>query len=194
MRGLKDYNHSVRDPGRKPEDSNAYDGEVGRRTVAQQRQESEDRGRKMGPKKPEVQVEPAVEVEPEPTSGTGPFYYADETRTYVGDWVLNEAGKRVREGRGTYADGSYVYDGEWKSDTMEGQGTFTYASGATYEGAWVAGKYHGQGTYKWADGSSYTGTWESNTMHGTGEYVDAEGRTWNGQYFNGSGPGLTFVM
>ena len=148
----------------------------------------------MGPKKKEPEPEPEPETEPEPTSGTAPFYYADEARTYVGDWVRDESGKRVREGRGTYTDGSYVYDGEWKGDAMEGQGKFTYASGATYEGAWVAGKYHGQGTYTWADGSFYKGSWESNTMHGEGEYVDAEGRTWTGQYFNGSGPGLTFVM
>jgi len=39
-----------------------------------------------------------------------------------------------------------VYEGEFKDDKVEGQGTYTYADGSVYEGAWLNDKKEGQGT------------------------------------------------
>lgn len=38
------------------------------------------------------------------------------------------------------------------------------------------------------------GMWVDGRMHGDGTFIDAEGRRWCGQFFNGSGPGLTFQL
>jgi hypothetical protein len=38
-----------------------------------------------------------------------------------------------RHGVGTYKSGDNEYVGEWKDDAMDGQGKFTFASGAVYE-------------------------------------------------------------
>jgi hypothetical protein len=38
-----------------------------------------------------------------------------------------------RHGVGTYKSGDNEYVGDWKDDAMDGQGKFTFASGAVYE-------------------------------------------------------------
>ena len=38
-----------------------------------------------------------------------------------------------------------VYDGGWKNDAPNGQGTMTYANGDVYIGGWLNGEYHGKG-------------------------------------------------
>lgn len=38
------------------------------------------------------------------------------------------------------------------------------------------------------------GAWVDGAMHGQGAFIDAAGRRWAGQFFNGSGPGLTFQL
>ena len=43
---------------------------------------------------------------------------------------------------------------------VNGQGTYTYASGDKYVGEFKDDKRNGQGTYTWADGSVEAGIWE----------------------------------
>lgn len=95
---------------------------------------------------------------PPPTSGTGRFFYKNGA-TYTGDWILlfpappatpdtekkaakkkddpppppQDPPRRVRHGHGTYVEGDYEYTGNWHEDVIQGQGKFTYASGAYYE-------------------------------------------------------------
>lgn len=102
-----------------------------------------------------------------------------------------EPPKRVRHGRGKYAEGGFKYEGEFVEDVVSGQGKFSYPSGACYEGAWQEGRYHGQGKYSWPDGRSYEGAWVDNKMHGHGVFTDVSGQRWEGAFHNGSGPGLT---
>jgi hypothetical protein len=106
----------------------------------------------------------------------------------------SEPPKRVRHGRGKYTEGDYCYEGDFQEDMITGQGRFTYASGACYDGQWEAGMYHGYGKYSWPDGRSYEGQWQHNRMHGMGTYTDANSHKWSGQFFNGAGPGLTYVL
>ena len=49
-----------------------------------------------------------------------------------------------------------------------GQGTYTYADGATYSGEFKDGKFNGQGTYTYANGDTYTGEWKDGKQHGQG--------------------------
>jgi hypothetical protein len=54
----------------------------------------------------------------------------------------------MREGKGKfyYQDGG-SYDGEWKKNKMNGQGTLYYQSNKkAYEGEWLDDQFHGQGT------------------------------------------------
>ena len=56
---------------------------------------------------------------------------------------------------GKYAEGRFVYEGEFDEDAVTGSGKFSYPSGASYEGQWVGGLYSGKGRYAWPDGRSY---------------------------------------
>ncbi|KAF5831385.1 MORN repeat-containing protein 2 [Dunaliella salina] len=81
-----------------------------------------------------------------------------------------------------------------EEDVITGHGKFTYASGACYDGQWENGVYQGYGKYTWPDGRSYEGEWQQNKMHGNGKYTDANGHKWAGQFYNGAGPGLTYIL
>ena len=53
--------------------------------------------------------------------------------------------------------------GEWREDKMNGDGTFSFGSGAVYKGRWADNQFVGEGTYTWPDNTSYTGGWADNT-------------------------------
>lgn len=54
-------------------------------------------------------------------------------------------GQRHGRGKFFYQDGG-SYDGEWRENKMEGQGTLYYQSDrVAYEGTWVADKFQGYG-------------------------------------------------
>ena len=57
------------------------------------------------------------------------------------------------------------YTGESNSKGQpHGQGTMTYAVGATYTGEWKDGKKHGLGTMTYPDGRTYTGEWKDGRL------------------------------
>jgi hypothetical protein len=58
----------------------------------------------------------------------------------------------------------------------------------------VCPNLQGHGKYTWPDGRMYEGEWQQNKMHGAGKYTDANGHKWAGQFFNGAGPGLTYIL
>lgn len=45
-----------------------------------------------------------------------------------------------------HADGA-KYDGEWRNDQQNGQGTETWPDGAIYEGEYLNGVKHGKGKF-----------------------------------------------
>ena len=64
-------------------------------------------------------------------------------------------------GQGTYtlaSGGKYI--GEFKDNKYHGKGTTTLTSGEKYVGEYKDGKYHGQGTYTFTDGEKYVGEWK----------------------------------
>jgi len=134
----------------------------------------------------------AAQEEAKPQFGHGKFEYVNQT-IYSGEWKLSK-GKKVKHGQGkiTFPGapgqtfGVEEYEGEWKDDKMDGEGRYTFTSGAEYVGSWQQGKMHGYGRMVYADGTSYEGTWANNLMHGEGTYVDTDGVEWSGIFVNGS--------
>jgi antitoxin component YwqK of YwqJK toxin-antitoxin module len=48
-----------------------------------------------------------------------------------------------------------IYDGEFKNDDCNGQGTLYYPDGKRFEGPWKDGKKHGKGFYVFPNGARY---------------------------------------
>ncbi|MDB3977742.1 hypothetical protein N9412_01065, partial [bacterium] len=49
------------------------------------------------------------------------------------------------------------YDGAFKDNLQDGQGTLSFANGDLYVGEFKDNLFNGQGTYTYADGSTYVG-------------------------------------
>jgi hypothetical protein len=68
-------------------------------------------------------------------------------------------------GQGTYTFASGdKYIGEWKDDKKYGQGTLTFAGGDKYVGEFKDNKKNGQGTYTFASGDKYIGEWKDDNF------------------------------
>jgi len=86
-------------------------------------------------------------------------------------------------GQGTYtlASGN-KYVGEFKGTAFNGQGTYTWANGDTYVGEFRDDKWHGQGTYTYASGSKYVGEHKDGKKHGQGTWTFSNGGKYVGEY------------
>jgi len=84
-------------------------------------------------------------------------------------------------------DNGVVYNGGYKKNAFNGDGTLIYENGDEYEGEFVDGKKEGFGTYTWKDGSYYTGNWVDDKMDGEGSYYypeDADAYKLEGEFSN----------
>ena len=72
----------------------------------------------------------------------------------------------------TYANKD-IYDGEWKDDRKDGQGTMKFNNGDVYKGEFSKGKIHGKGTYTYAAGdiSKSIGEWKEGKKCGEFENI-----------------------
>ena len=108
---------------------------------------------------------------------------------YDGDWKND-----VRDAQGTqiYVNGD-IYNGKWKDDMKNGQGTFTYINGDIYTGEFLNDKKNGQGIFTFANTKKVMGIWKDNKLHAE----CSEGNCINGQgsltYVNGDIHIGTFV-
>jgi hypothetical protein len=120
--------------------------------------------------------------------GQGTYYYADGTiksgiwskDEYVGPSTDNHAdeGKtgcvsgNCSDGYGKYIWSSgEKYEGYWRSDKRNGQGTNYYASGAKATGEWKDDKLHGLATFTYKSSSNfdkYIGNYYENHLEGKG--------------------------
>jgi hypothetical protein len=107
-----------------------------------------------------------------------------------------------------------VYEGEWSSDIMHGDGVlhvegvelhgrwvngtpsfnppskghqrYVYPDGkGVYEGAWRSSRRHGQGRFDFANGDRYLGEWKCGEMEGRGLYTFRRGDVYDGAFRNG---------
>lgn len=77
---------------------------------------------------------------------------------------------------GKYAEGRFVYEGDFDEDAVTGSGKFSYPSGASYDGQWVGGLYSGKGRYAWPDGRSYEVRWQDTLVAGGHAWMDGRGK------------------
>lgn len=101
--------------------------------------------------------------------------YRDGDR-YEGTVVINEAGSKVKHGRGRYVfrNGS-IYDGEWKNGAMHGKGCFSESTtGDRYNGTWAQGR-RVCGVYYFSNGDLYVGGFDASGHRKEGRCVVVEG-------------------
>merc|ERR1712032_630871 len=102
---------------------------------------------------------------------------------YYGEW---DSKKNKRHGRGIqiWPDGSR-YEGYWKDDKANYQGSLMHADGDLYEGEWLDDKAHGKGVYSHTDGSKYEGYWIEDKQEGQGKESWNDGACYEGEYKQG---------
>jgi TolB-like protein len=85
----------------------------------------------------------------------------------------------------------FKYEGEFKNDKFNGQGTWSIPDGQKYIGEFKDGKRHGKGTLTSPDGSKYVGEFKDSKLNGQGTYTFSDGEKYVGEfkynYFNGQG-------
>ena len=101
--------------------------------------------------------------------------------TYIGDFSNSK-----KHGRGILNTERLVYEGEFKSDKLSGNGKIYFKKeGQFYEGQFDNNKINGYGTFKWKNGDSYLGFMKDGIMHGSGTYIYKNGKIVKGFYLNG---------
>eukprot|EP00352_Strombidinopsis_acuminata_P003642 CAMPEP_0176403306 /NCGR_PEP_ID=MMETSP0126-20121128/49992_1 /TAXON_ID=141414 ORGANISM="Strombidinopsis acuminatum, Strain SPMC142" /NCGR_SAMPLE_ID=MMETSP0126 /ASSEMBLY_ACC=CAM_ASM_000229 /LENGTH=75 /DNA_ID=CAMNT_0017781483 /DNA_START=541 /DNA_END=768 /DNA_ORIENTATION=+ len=64
-----------------------------------------------------------------------------------------------------------TYSGTWKSDKLNGQGSYYSADRAeSYVGDWKDDMQHGHGIETWSDGTLYEGTYIEDKKQGIGKF------------------------
>lgn len=107
----------------------------------------------MSKKAPVQEPEAEKAGETQAILGSGRFSFPDGS-FYEGEWKeIN--GIKSRDGMGLFSSGPESYKGSWVNDAMEGDGTYTFASGAVYSGSFAQNKFNGNGKYQYADGAYY---------------------------------------
>lgn len=82
------------------------------------------------------------------------------------------------------ADGGSKYDGQWKMDLKDGEGTETFDGGVMYKGAFRHGRRHGEGLYLQADGGAFHGQFVNDVIQGEGAFEFANNEQYFGQWFD----------
>ena len=133
--------------------------------------------------------------------GTGKFYDAITDSTYIGSWIQGEKNglgtlytksekyvgdwiKDEKHGHGKLYtnDDHLIYEGEFKENSLNGQGVYYFKNGDKYDGFWKKDKRSGNGTIYFANGKyiAYTGNWSKVKYHGHGKLFYSDGRIFEG--------------
>ena len=135
--------------------------------------------------------------------GYGTIRWLDGSRFYTGQLKQN---KKHGPGRMECFDPktgqSTVYDGNWKNDQLDGNGSISYPNGDVYKGMLKNGQPHGQGVFKQgklmgSGASVYTGEFQGGLKHGYGVLDDiVTGEKYMGMWANDlkSGAGCVITL
>jgi len=89
------------------------------------------------------------------------------------------------DGYGFYKSKAIIYEGEFKHDSKEGEGTLLNPDGTfEYHGNWKKGIRHGNGIRQYQDGSEYVGSFFNNKKHGKGKETYSNEDIYEGQFQN----------
>ena len=115
----------------------------------------------------------------------GTIYYMNNDK-YIG-----ELKNYLRDGKGKYISSLEIYEGYWKEDQKDGDGSVVYKDGTKYKGKFKNNKFNGKGEMKWIDGTNYCGEFLNNLFNGNGYLKGENNNTYNGNFdkglFNGQG-------
>lgn len=90
-----------------------------------------------------------------------------------------------RQGYGRIEELGYLYEGHFRDDYKEGEGTLTWPDGRHYQGQFLGGKFHGKAVMVWADGRKYDGDYVYGRKHGYGIFLWPDGRRYIGEWYDG---------
>lgn len=108
--------------------------------------------------------------------GTGKYTSADGNEEYVGDWICD-----LREGRGRFLTKDGEYNGEWRNDRINGQGTLKLFDGLTFSGKWKDGELI-EGEMTRRGKLFYSGEWKNELPEGKGRFILSDGTTLEGTF------------
>lgn len=112
-----------------------------------------------------------------------------ETINYLnGDKYNGNVKNGLKHGKGIFLfdNGRRRYEGSFKNDKFNGQGTCYYANDTQYKGGWVDGLKHGYGEENFENGDYYKGNWKEDKPSGEGIlYFDNARRRYEGSFANG---------
>jgi len=94
----------------------------------------------------------------------------------------------LRDGKGTltFPENRGLYEGEFKSNNLNGQGKMTYGDGAVYIGEFRNGLRDGKGTLTYPNEAGlYIGEFRNNLSHGKGALSLRNGMRYEGQFVSG---------
>ena len=109
------------------------------------------------------------------------------TNDYTGEFG-SIPGKR--EGKGSskvYRDGIliYTFNGKFKDDKPNEQGTITWVNGDKLKAVYKDGKKNGQGTFTFSDGKKFVGEFKNGKKNGQGTFTFSDGDKLKAVYKDG---------
>ena len=114
----------------------------------------------------------------------------DSDGTYTGMFVNGKKeGKGLMQYSGVTDKNNLVktYDGNWKNDLYNGEGSLVYKNGDIYEGTFVDGKKDGNGEYTYFNDKDilrYEGQWENDLKNGKGKFIFNDMTIFEGNWIN----------
>jgi len=101
--------------------------------------------------------------------------------SYEGQWKDNKP-----QGQGTlvFLSGN-KYVGEFKKGKRHGQAAFNWVNGDKHLGEWMDGEKNGHGTFNWVNGDKYVGEFKKGKRHGQGAFNGVNGDKYLGEYMDG---------
>ena len=100
--------------------------------------------------------------------------------TISGNFINGE----IIKGKFKSSDGYNDYEGEFKDDKFNGQGSLTSKNGSKYVGGFKNGKYEGQGTLTSKNGDKYVGGFKDDKFYGQGSLTSKNGDRYVGEFKN----------
>ena len=114
--------------------------------------------------------------------GFGRGIFPKENSSYEGFWKENK-----RNGNGTYVDyWENSYTGAWTNDTLNGIVTIKWKDGRIYHGFYSKEKLNGYGVLRWSDGADYFGEFKNGQFDGIGFLKTSNNQTKCGIWNEGS--------
>ena len=89
---------------------------------------------------------------------------------------------------------NYALPQNCQGNCVDGDGTYTYATGAVYVGSWNAGKRSGYGRTTSLNGEQYVGNYSNDSRSGYGEYSFPSGEIYKGNWSNSKRSGYGILL